>query len=193
MFIMIRKKNKNKKPEHLSSLSPVFGQKKVPLKWHTVSVILPTGVIGNYSVKSYTKWVFQSKTTGSSEREPPPAGRVRRPRLPPPPPRLPPPPGGRGSAPRRPLRALHPLLTTRRGGRLRRLLPLARRPPRAPCPRRAASGGARRSPTPLRAGGPLRPGTLGRAWGRGVPAREGASPTCGQPAPGRVAERGVRV
>lgn len=127
------------------------------------------------------------------EREPPPAGRVRRPRLPPPPPRLPPPPGGRGSAPRRPLRALHPLLTTRRGGRLRRLLPLARRPPRAPCPRRAASGGARRSPTPLRAGGPLSPGTLGRAWGRGVPAREGASPTCGQPAPGRVAERGVRV
>lgn len=105
------------------------------------------------------------------EREPPPAGRVRRPRLPPPPPRFPPPPGGRGSAPRRPLRALHPLLTTQRGGRP---LPLALRPPRAPCPRRAASGGARRSPTPLRAGG-WRPGPYALAHSGG-PGAVGSRP-----------------
>lgn len=77
-----------------------------------------------------------------------------------------------GSAP------LHPPLTAQRGGRLRRPLPLAPRPPRAPSPRRAAPGGALRSPTPLRAGGGPGRDTLAHSGrpGAGVAARKGLGP-----------------
>lgn len=118
------------------------------------------------------------------EREPPPVGRVGRPRLPPPPPRRPPPHGGRGSARRRPARCPSTRSSRRSamggcGGRFH-----ARRgPPRAPGPRRAAPGGALRSLTPLRAGGGPGPDELAHSGrpGEGVPARAGASPTCGRP------------
>lgn len=106
------------------------------------------------------------------EREPPPAGRVGRPRLPPPPLRRPPPHGGRGSAPAGSL-PLHPLLTAQHRGRLRRPLPLAPRPLRAPGRRRAAPGGALRSPTPLRAGGGPGPGALAYSAGPGRGSRPG--------------------
>lgn len=118
------------------------------------------------------------------EREPPPAGRVGRPRLPPPPLRRPPAPprSPLSSAPARSL-PLRPLLTAQRGGRLRRPLPLMLRPLRAPGRRREAPGGVLRSPTPWRAGGGPGPNALARS-GRpeaGSPARAGASPTCGRP------------
>lgn len=65
MLIMIRGKTTKRKTPLF--LTPSTGSSKGPLKWHTFPVMIPTGVLAIYStVKSYTKWLFQSKARGSS-------------------------------------------------------------------------------------------------------------------------------